>query len=78
MKDLEKFEKTLERLCKKYGIESYCFGGDTEDRFLGIHHPDFNNVERGAHIVCTEARLYQSGREKLLNYFEQVARGQLK
>ena len=65
------------KLAKKYKLVNFSFCANTEDldKFVGVHGArKLTSPKDLTNIVFNEARLYQSGREKLMQLLEKVAK----
>lgn len=74
--ELNKFFDELKTLTDKYGFTNVVFGADNGDKFLGMHGYT-GHVKDGKDmmgLVMNSARLYQSGREKIMSYFDRIGR----
>ncbi len=69
------FREELKILTDKYNIKNVVFGGQCEDKFIGLFGlTPCTNISEIAEIICNAARLYQSGREKLMIYLDRIVK----
>jgi hypothetical protein len=70
----KEFGKDLLILVEKHEIKNAVFGGEHEDRFIGlIGIPLAGSISEFAKSVESSARLYQAAREKLYKYLDRMA-----
>ena len=72
--DINYFEKELEDLVNKYEIKYCSFAGEHNEHMIGLMGiGQIKTPEDMTRVVMNTARLYQSAREKLFNYFNKMA-----
>lgn len=77
-KQTEQFFKELALLTEKYKLKNCVFGGeDSEGKFQGgfnIDRPGKSTFVTVMESIFNCAKLYQSGREKILKIFDDISR----
>ena len=72
---VEKLKSELLKVTNKYELKNVIFGADAnEGQFIGFHGLEKMQLKDIAQIVMNAARLYQSGREKLIQIFNDITK----
>ena len=69
------FIAELRTLTEKYNFKNAVFGGEHENKFIGlISLYKLENLSQFIEITTIAARLYQAAREKIMSCFDDLAR----